>query len=145
MTVFVAYTPTPEGRRALLEGAAWARQHGAALQVAHLISHEAGGESPMRARGDMRASFDTEEHLERLRWDLAEEGVEVTTRALHSLEQDRSRTLLDAAREAGAELIVVGVRRRSRVGKLVLGSVAQDLLLHADCPVLAVKAAAGEE
>jgi nucleotide-binding universal stress UspA family protein len=140
MTVFVAYTPTPEGRRALLEGADWARQHGAALHVVHLISHEAGGESPTRARGDMRASFDTEEHLERLRWDLSEEGLEVTTETLHSLEQDRTRTLLDAAREAAAGLIVVGIRRRSRVGKLVLGSVAQDLLLRADCPVLAVKA-----
>jgi nucleotide-binding universal stress UspA family protein len=144
MTVFVAYTSTPEGRRALLEGADWARQHGAALRVAHLISHEVGGESPTRARGDMRASFDTEDHLDRLRRDLTEEGLEVTTLTLHSLEQDRSRTLLDAAREAGAQLIVVGVRRRSRVGKLVLGSVAQDLLLRADCPVLAVKAPQAE-
>lgn len=145
MTVFVAYSPTPEGHHALLEGAAWARQHRTDLQVAHLVSHEAGGESPTRARVDMEASFQIQDRLDQLRHELRDEGVEVSSLVLHSLEQDRSRTLLDAAREAGAELIVVGIRRRSRVGKLVLGSVSQDLLLQADCPVLAVKAPREEE
>ena len=48
------------------------------------------------------------------------------------------------AESEGAALIVIGLRRRSPVGKLLLGSNSQTLLLHADCPVLAVKAAATE-
>jgi nucleotide-binding universal stress UspA family protein len=36
-------------------------------------------------------------------------------------------------------MLVIGLRRRSSVGKLVLGSVAQDLLMGVACPVMAVK------
>ncbi|MFI2102142.1 universal stress protein [Isoptericola sp. NPDC019693] len=52
---------------------------------------------------------------------------------------DLAEDLVRTAQEAGAELIVVGLRRRSPVGKLILGSGAQRILLEAPCPVLAVK------
>ncbi|WP_166852345.1 universal stress protein [Isoptericola sp. BMS4] len=52
---------------------------------------------------------------------------------------DLAEDLVRAAHEASAALIVIGLRRRSPVGKLILGSGAQRILLEAPCPVLAVK------
>ena len=47
--------------------------------------------------------------------------------------------VLGIAEKERAELIVIGVRRRRPVGKLLLGSHAQRIVLEAACPVLAVK------
>ncbi|MGZ5382616.1 MAG: universal stress protein [Acidimicrobiia bacterium] len=54
--------------------------------------------------------------------------------------QSPSEDLIQCARDEGADLIVIGLRRRSPVGKLLMGSNAQEILLDAECPVLAVKA-----
>lgn len=53
---------------------------------------------------------------------------------------DGPDALIDASQAADAEMLVIGVRKRSQVGKLLLGSDAQRILLEATCPVLAVKA-----
>ena len=53
-----------------------------------------------------------------------------------------AEAILRVAEEKDARLIVIGVRRRTPVGKLFLGSTSQQVLLDALCPVLAVKAAA---
>ncbi|MBK7723268.1 MAG: universal stress protein [Austwickia sp.] len=53
---------------------------------------------------------------------------------------DPAEDLVDIADEVGAHCIVIGLRRRTPVGKLLLGSNAQRILLDASCPVIAVKA-----
>lgn len=70
-----------------------------------------------------------------------QEGIDVEVRAV---ERGRSAgtTAVWCASEVGAIMLVIGVRRRSPVGKLVLGSDAQDALLGAECAVLAVKSPA---
>ncbi|MEN8584045.1 universal stress protein [Burkholderia sp. RS01] len=55
---------------------------------------------------------------------------------------DAANEVLDAAEKYRAELIVIGLRKRTPVGKLIMGSTAQQILLEASCPVLAVKAGA---
>jgi nucleotide-binding universal stress UspA family protein len=52
--------------------------------------------------------------------------------------------LIEVAEEVKADFIVIGLRRRTPVGKLILGSNAQRILLDASCPVLAVKADAAD-
>jgi len=54
--------------------------------------------------------------------------------------RDAADEVLQAAEDARADLVVIGLRHRSPVGKLLLGSTAQRVLLDARCPVLAVKA-----
>ena len=39
-----------------------------------------------------------------------------------------------------ADLIVIGVRRRSSLGKLILGSNAQAIIMEAPCPVVTIRA-----
>jgi nucleotide-binding universal stress UspA family protein len=52
---------------------------------------------------------------------------------------DVATTILRLADEAAATMLVIGARRRSPVGKALLGSVTQTLVLNAEMPVLVVK------
>lgn len=54
-------------------------------------------------------------------------------------DRDLADAVLAAIEEYSGERLVIGVRRRSRVGKALLGSVSQRLLLASPVPVLAVK------
>jgi nucleotide-binding universal stress UspA family protein len=47
--------------------------------------------------------------------------------------------IVQFAKDISADQIVVGVRRRSKVGKLMFGSTAQLVILEAPCPVVTVK------
>lgn len=47
--------------------------------------------------------------------------------------------LVGYAKETSADLIVIGIKKRSKVGKLMFGSTAQYVILACECPVLAVK------
>lgn len=132
--VVVGYLPTAEGRAALRRGAEEAVLRGRHLVVVH--SHKGG-----RSFGAEEAVAD-EADLDDVRRQLSEARVDAEVRALvRGLEP--AEDLISVATESGADLIVIGLRRRSPVGKLLLGSNAQRILLDAPCPVLAVKAAAG--
>jgi nucleotide-binding universal stress UspA family protein len=48
--------------------------------------------------------------------------------------------ILDAAREGGADLIVMGTHGRTGIKRMFLGSVAEHVLRHAGCPVVTIHA-----
>lgn len=115
--IVVGYSSRPEGRAALRRSVAEAHLRDASLVVLH----------------------GPDDDLAELERDLAASGVPYELRTMaESL--DPAEDLIDLAESTGAAFIVIGLRRRSPVGKLLLGSNAQRVLLDAACPVLAVKA-----
>ena len=54
-------------------------------------------------------------------------------------EKSPGEDIIDYARQIEAEYIVIGVRKQSRLGKLVFGSTAQYVILNSDIPVLTVR------
>ena len=84
--------------------------------------------------------MDTEAQLQEVRDQLKDSGVEHEIRQLVR-GMDPAEDLISVAEEVSADFVVIGLRRRTPVGKLILGSNAQRVLLDATCPVLAVKAA----
>jgi nucleotide-binding universal stress UspA family protein len=57
---------------------------------------------------------------------------------------DPRDTIVEAARTQGADLIVMGTQGRRGLSRVVMGSVAEDVVRHAPCPVLVVRAAQSE-
>lgn len=126
MTIVVGYVPTNEGEAALAAAVTETRRRGSRLVVVLV----------RRARAEQHATFEAE--ADALRDRLDDQDVAYEVRQLRRSE-DLADDLIATAAEVEAELIVIGLRRRSPVGKLILGSNAQRILLDAACPVLAVK------
>lgn len=133
--IVVGYVPKPEGRAALRRAAEEAKLRGVRLVV---INSARGGRE-----FDADDATKSDAELDDVRQQLADAGVEAEVRQLvRGLEV--AEDLIAVAEETSADFIVIGLRRRSPVGKLILGSNAQRILLDAPCPVLAVKAEEGE-
>jgi nucleotide-binding universal stress UspA family protein len=130
-TVVVGYVPKPEGEAALRKAVEESKLRGARLVVVN--SHRGGQEF------DSGAASQVERDMAAVKKVLEGTGVEYDIRQLvRGFEP--AEDLISIAEANAAELIVIGLRRRSPVGKLILGSNAQRVLLDAHCPVLAVKA-----
>lgn len=133
-TLVVGYVPKPEGEAALKKAIEEAGLRQATLVVVN--SHRGGSDF------DAGAAQGAESELDAVRETLDASGVTYEIRQLvRGFEP--AEDLISIAEASGAELIVIGLRRRSPVGKLILGSNAQRVLLDAHCPVLAVKADEG--
>jgi nucleotide-binding universal stress UspA family protein len=131
MSIIVAYSPDPYGRAALDHGVSEAELR----QTRLVVVNATRGDSLVDAR------FAHEDEITHVLDRLEARGIEVKVR--RDVVPDIADAVLDVAREEGGTLVVVGVRHRSPVGKMLLGSVAQRVILDSTCPVLAVKPAVG--
>ncbi|TYP88924.1 universal stress protein [Blastococcus xanthinilyticus] len=128
MTVLVGYLPTPEGEAAFTAALQEARRRSEPL----VVLNSARGGAPVSvevAPDDAIAQITARAAADGVQLDLRQEE--------HS--GDAADEVLRVARDVDASVIVIGLRRRSPVGKLLMGSSAQRILLDADRPVLAVK------
>ena len=128
MTILVAYVPRPEGQAALDKGIEIAKQRNEQLIV---VNASPGGtaEDP---------SFADAQDAERVQEILANTGL--TTDFKQYVRGKNAVQEIEALVESlQVSMLIIGLRKRSPVGKLIMGSVAQELLLSVSCPVLAVK------
>ena len=133
MPIVVGYVPTSEGRAALRRAAEEAQLRRTRLVV---INSNRGGKDL-----DAEEAQRYEQELTTVQRELGEAGIDHEVRQLVR-GMEPAEDLIAVAEEVGADFIVIGLRRRTPVGKLILGSNAQRILLDAPCPVLAVKAEA---
>ena len=119
-----------------------ARDHGAKITVLHVVTppvvlySEAGAVPPP----PRQANEDLWAQLDQVACDDA--GVQVERRLV---EDEAPIAIINAAKEIKADLIVMGNHGRTGLSRFLMGSVAEQVLRKAPCPVLSVKAPMGEE
>ncbi len=130
MTILVAYVPRPEGQAALDKGIEMAKRRNERLVV---VNASPGGSKEDPSLADVQ-------DYERVQQLLTDSGVngelKQFVRGKNAVEEIEA-----LAESLQVSVLIIGIRKRSPVGKLIMGSVAQELLLSVSCPVLAVKAA----
>lgn len=129
MTILVAYVPRPEGQAALDKGIEIATRRNEPLVVVNA--------SPGGTKIDPSAIDVVDvERVERI---LKNSGLNAElkqfVRGKSAVEEIES-----LVESLNVSVLVIGLRKRSPVGKLIMGSVAQEILLTVPCPILAVKA-----
>ena len=135
MTVALAHqASSPIGRIALREAAREAKLRATDLAVIHVVesvdldlaeAHQAG----------------LSDEVEKLLAECGMDAVPWRVELAAGSNDDIAATVLRFANDARAEILVIGARRRSPVGKFLLGSVTQTIILDADMPVVVVKEA----
>lgn len=128
MTIVLGYVPAAHGAAALEVAVAEARLRDKSLLV--INGHR---ESFQRDPKGV-----TDDELDELRSTLTEKDICFDIERVSG--PDVAEQILAAATRVKASLIVIGVKGRTPIGKLILGSVGQRLIMEADCPVVTVKA-----
>ncbi len=130
--ILLAVDGSPHADKAAQLAAKLAAAAGDEVVVTHVI------ELPPTRTGptELEPREDARQLVEQCAKELAGIGVNATTDIGRAPGGRVARTLVDAADEHRAGLIVMGCRGRSDLSSLLLGSVAHEVLHHSHCPVL---------
>lgn len=128
-TIIVPVTKTPAAEKAFALAKEEARKRDAEiLLIGNAVVTDSLVESTEALRG----------HLTDLEKELLGEGFRC--RIEWTVGGSLAGATIEAARQNQADFIVLGLRQRSAVGKAILGSYEQEILLDAPCPVLSIRA-----
>jgi nucleotide-binding universal stress UspA family protein len=124
-----------QSQHAFAVACALARDYGARLMILHAVAtpsvYYVEGAVPVDEY-DLRSSAQAQ--LDRLQVPAA------NVRAERRLEEgDAAETILHVADEIQANLIVMGTHGRTGLGRILMGSVAEEVMRRAACPVLTVR------
>jgi len=131
MKIAVGFIDSPEGHAAVGRAIEEAQLRNGSLLVIH---SKMGG-----SHDDADDYIDMAESLKKLEARLADVGIQYEIREFVR-GQKPAQDIIDAVADYGAEMIIIGIRKRSATGKMLLGSNALEILHDAPVPVLCVKA-----
>jgi nucleotide-binding universal stress UspA family protein len=130
-------------RQAFAPAASFARRCDAELHVFHAVvlfgqgPHEPMFDAPAPDEAYAAAAAAAETRLAALARSSCAEGARLVIVQRKALEP--AAAILEYAREAGVDLLVMGTHGRSGPGRLLLGSVAEEVMRRAPCPVLVMR------
>ncbi len=141
--ILVATDLTPASEPAVAEASLLAKENGAALFIAHVYQPPAVFEAQPVAGGvyeewDRSIRSKVEKKLAALVESAAKDGVKAQALVLAGQPYE---AIVEAAKQNGADLVVLGTHGRKGVARFFLGSVAARVVSTAPCPVMTVRAA----
>ena len=149
--IVVSVDRSPGSEKALDYAIRLAKAYGAEMQIIHAIRHIELTKTIMSRSYSSKASFSTDELYEDLkreasRWIVEYErkpksaGVaSVTTKILVQVGKSEVQMITEHAEEVKEDMIVMGSRGLGAFKRLVLGSIANGVVMHALCPMLVVR------
>lgn len=130
MNILVGFDGSSPSKAALNKAQKHALAFNSNLEVVTIVVRHSTDQSEEIAKAEMG--------LDRIKQDCEQKGITSQTKLLIR-EVEAGEALVEYAAENEYEELIIGVKKISRVEKLLMGSNAQYVILNAPCPVLSVR------
>ncbi len=131
MKIMVCYDGSVEASRALDMAKKQAKAFGAELLAVTALEGD--------PKEQLHQLAEAEKVLANAKEYLSNENIHIETRMLPANALSVGENMVHLSKDEAVDMIVIGVRRKSKLGKLLFGSTVQHLILTAPCPVISVK------